>query len=418
MIQLQYRVLLTLLTVYHNVVMFACHDGIPYTVKRKLTRIFKIDGIPAVKTSIKDNLNHWVSGSEINIGVTGNSGVGKSSFINAIRDLTPEDEGAAKVGVVETTTEIKAYHHPVNNNIILWDLPGVGTPTFPRYRYFSKIDEEQFDYFIIISSERFTENDLWLAEEFNERDKAFYFVRSKVGQDIENDKRSHPKSHNKESILTDIRNNCNQNLKYVNARNQRVYLIDNYDTEKYDFKLLSLKLMEDASELKRKALDRALIHFSNTLITDKKADLHGRIRAIALASGLAGAMPIPGLDVAVDLAALLNEAVHYRKEFGLDDDSLRYYANRNSLSKDRFTREVGLKSSLIEYTTSGLLTYFAKIGLTQAASYTTSNIMKYLLPIFGNIASGITSYTATTICLNNLLDMMAEDARKINDYKL
>ncbi|XP_053374129.1 interferon-inducible GTPase 5-like [Mercenaria mercenaria] len=366
-LQLLYRVLLTLLTVYHNV---------------------------------------------------GNSGVGKSSFINAIRGLSPEDEGAAKVGVVETTTEIKAYRHPVNNKITLWDLPGVGTPTFPRYRYLSKIDEENFDYFIFIFSERFTENDLWLAKQFNNKDKAFYFVRSKVGQDIENDKRSHPKSHNTESVLAVIRNNCNQNLKYVNVRNQRVYLIDNYDIEKYDFKLLSLKLMEDASELKRKSLERALINFSNKLIINKKTDLHGRIGAIALASGLAGAMPLPGLDVAVDLFALLEEALYYRKEFGLDDDSLSHYAYLNGISKDRFTREVGLKSSLIEYTASGLLTYFAKIGLTQAASYKTSNIMKYVLPIFGNIASGITSYTATTICLNNLLDMMAEDARKINVYEL
>jgi predicted GTPase len=52
------------------------------------------------------------------------SGVGKSTFINCLRGLEAEDEGAAKVGVVETTNEPTPYEHPDFSNLKIWDLPG------------------------------------------------------------------------------------------------------------------------------------------------------------------------------------------------------------------------------------------------------------------------------------------------------
>lgn len=411
------RVLIT------NFVIFGIHiNGVlsvylPNDVRWTLQRRFSNGGITAVKRSIIENFERW-SESDINVAVTGNSGVGKSSFINSIRGLAPDDMGAAQVGVVETTTQISSYVHPADRRMILWDLPGVGTPTFPRHTYLDKISADRYDYFVIISSERFTENDLWLAENFKKMGKSFYFVRSKVCQGIENDKRSHPKRHNRETVLAAIRRNVEQNLDSSFGRHKRVYLIDNYDTSHYDFSILSERLKADATQLKKESLKQTLINYSRKLIRDKENELKDRISAIAIASGLAGAMPVPGLDVAVDMFALLEEAMHYRKEYGIDDDALRQCSFAYGMSKDMFTRYVGLKSNLIEYTISGLFTYFAKIGLTQAASYATSNIMKYVFPIFGNIASGITSYTFTTACLNNLLEMMTDDALKINHYDL
>ncbi len=40
--------------------------------------------------------------------------------------LKNDDEGAAKAGVVETTTEAAVYPHPNNEKIKFWDLPGTG----------------------------------------------------------------------------------------------------------------------------------------------------------------------------------------------------------------------------------------------------------------------------------------------------
>jgi predicted GTPase len=60
----------------------------------------------------------------LDIAVVGSSGVGKSTFINCFRGLEAEDEGAARVGVVETTSEPTPYEHPDFSNLKIWDLPG------------------------------------------------------------------------------------------------------------------------------------------------------------------------------------------------------------------------------------------------------------------------------------------------------
>ena len=46
--------------------------------------------------------------------------------------LDDDDQGAAEVGVTETTREPKAYGHPTNPKIKFWDLPGIGTPNYPH----------------------------------------------------------------------------------------------------------------------------------------------------------------------------------------------------------------------------------------------------------------------------------------------
>ncbi len=48
----------------------------------------------------------------VTIGITGESGCGKSTFINTMRGLDAEDPNAAEVGVTECTTEPTPYVHP------------------------------------------------------------------------------------------------------------------------------------------------------------------------------------------------------------------------------------------------------------------------------------------------------------------
>ena len=57
----------------------------------------------------------------------------------ASRRLTADDDGAAGVGVTETTTDLRDYRHPNNAMLKFWDLPGVGTPRFPKHDYLEAI---------------------------------------------------------------------------------------------------------------------------------------------------------------------------------------------------------------------------------------------------------------------------------------
>ena len=90
------------------------------------------------KEQLQEKLNNWKE-QKINIGFIGESGCGKSTLINAIRGLYPNDKDAAKTDVKECTKYPTPYPFSNNQNIILWDLPGVNTPSFPLKTYLEKI---------------------------------------------------------------------------------------------------------------------------------------------------------------------------------------------------------------------------------------------------------------------------------------
>ena len=105
----------------------------------EIKKSFDKNGIPGMKDYYQRKNEEWKNVT-INIGVIGQSGVGKSSFINAIRGLKSKDPGGAPVGVNQTTTVARAYPHPNNEKLLLLDLPGVETPEFPRETYLNAIE--------------------------------------------------------------------------------------------------------------------------------------------------------------------------------------------------------------------------------------------------------------------------------------
>lgn len=68
--------------------------------------------------------------SRKNYGVLGASGTGKSSLINAILGKRPSDPGAARVNAVAQET-LKPQSFQLSEQVLVWDMPGVGTPEFP-----------------------------------------------------------------------------------------------------------------------------------------------------------------------------------------------------------------------------------------------------------------------------------------------
>uniref|UniRef100_A0A672SUT2 IRG-type G domain-containing protein n=1 Tax=Sinocyclocheilus grahami TaxID=75366 RepID=A0A672SUT2_SINGR len=119
----------------------------------------------------------------LNIAVTGKTGAGKSSFIN----------------------------HPGMPNVKIWDLPGIGSPTFKANKFLKDVNFKIYDFFIILNSERFMENDVMLAKEIRKQKKNFYFVRSKIDNDIYAEQRN--KGFDELKLLAEIREDCQKNLK-------------------------------------------------------------------------------------------------------------------------------------------------------------------------------------------------------------
>ncbi|KAL8219514.1 UNVERIFIED_CONTAM: hypothetical protein K2H54_026103 [Gekko kuhli] len=74
----------------------------------------------------------------LDIAFTGVSGAGKSSLVNAFRNVSDYEEGAAKIGVTQTTMDPERYPHPKFPELTLWDLPGIGTRAFKPREYLEK----------------------------------------------------------------------------------------------------------------------------------------------------------------------------------------------------------------------------------------------------------------------------------------
>ena len=153
--------------------------------ERAIQNEFEKGGIEAAVKKAKALLD-WRD-TNLNVAITGISGAGKSSFVNAVRGLKANDSGAAAVGIKKTTIKSIPYSHPKNEKLRILDIPGVGTLEFTRENYLQKVEFNKYDFYIILSADRFTEDDLWLGKQIKEAGKDFFFVRTKVDVSIDNE---------------------------------------------------------------------------------------------------------------------------------------------------------------------------------------------------------------------------------------
>ncbi|CAF1407399.1 unnamed protein product [Adineta ricciae] len=175
------------------------------------------------------------------IAILGRSGVGKSSLCNSILGLSPEQTESAPVGVIETTLLPTSYK--LSENVFLWDVPGVSTPTISKSDYCTLIDINRYDMFLILSRGRFTEIDLWLSDIVRDRfNKTLFFIRTGIDEELRNHRRDYPTNFNIIDVLNLIRDNCLRNLQTnLSVVDLSLYLINTKDTTKYDFP----KLIDD-----------------------------------------------------------------------------------------------------------------------------------------------------------------------------
>lgn len=119
-----------------------------------------------------------------NFAIAGASGTGKSTFINLLRGLRPEDPGWAEVGERECTSEIKAYPVPGYEHVVLWDIPGGDTDTRPAPTYFRDHSLYAFDAILVFYHNRVYASCTNIAQGCQDWRTQMAFVRNKADADI------------------------------------------------------------------------------------------------------------------------------------------------------------------------------------------------------------------------------------------
>lgn len=128
----------------------------------------------------------------------------------------------------------------------------------------------QFDYFdfvLIVASNRFTENDQWLALELNNLGRKFYFVRTKLDETLDNDKDNYPTQFTVEGTIEKCRKNCVENL---SIESKGIYIISGILGYPYgEFGRLMEDLVGQFEGLKRDALIFSLTSNCKEIVTMK-----------------------------------------------------------------------------------------------------------------------------------------------------
>ncbi|XP_015271208.1 PREDICTED: interferon-inducible GTPase 5-like [Gekko japonicus] len=367
----------------------------------------KQGNLPDLASQIHQELD-LLEGTTVDVAVTGVSGAGKSSFVNAVRGMADSEEGAAATGVKQTTMEPKAYQHPTFPNVTVWDLPGIGTHEFKANEYLKKINFGRYDFFIIVAAERFFENDEMLAREIQRLKKHFYFVRTKVDSSLEAERRK--PDFSEEKTLQEIREYCCENLTKAGESAPRIFLISSWHLDKYDFPVLQVTLLNDLNEMKRHALILALPSFSKEILQKKKAAMEDIIWRQAIVSACVEAFPVPHTPLLCNFLIVIKTLRHFYKVFGLDDDSLHRLAKwvgkpvevlRSAIQKSP------VPSEITEEFTISLLCEFLALHMTVDA------VISYLEPSMVDLPDGGQCFKTLFFLLKFFLNDIVEDAGNV-----
>ncbi|XP_059006962.1 interferon-inducible GTPase 5-like [Mustela lutreola] len=372
-----------------------------------LKGVFEAGDMSSVATKLQATL-YSLENARLDVGITGDMGSGKSTFVNAIRGLGDEDPKSAYTGVVEMTVGPTPYAHPKYPNVVIWDLPGIGAPTFQAEKYLQRVLPARYDFFIIISSESFAAHHAQLARELRQCGKRFYLIRSKVDVDIAASRSRRPSTFSEERVLSQIRDDCCRRLEVGGLQDPKVFLLSMFELGKYDFHLLEEMMVKELESHKQHAFLQALPNVSKPILEKKAASLRQHIWLVAAVASGINPSPVPGVrDVACDLHMLINSLQGYRCSFGLDKDSLVTLAGQTGQALHKILEAARGPETQV---TEALVV--ERLGqASRDASAFTQELLN--VPILGTLANCGISFATIYQMLRTSLDEAVKDAQRL-----
>jgi small GTP-binding protein len=251
----------------------------------------------------------------IRLGLIGESGSGKSSLINAMVGQDIVSVGA----LIETTRQAQEVHV---DGLTLVDLPGCGTPNWPRETYIDRLKLlVAYDGFILVTANRLKECDAMLfAKLSKEAKKPFFVVRSHFDLAVA----SKGEREARNVIAPHIRQQLGADASFP------IYMVASPQPERYDLEQLILDIRRSLPEWKQVRFMMAAHAYGEETLRQKRKAAE---KIVGIHAGLAAANslnPLPGLDVGVDLGLLTTMSRYVISTYGFSPaqvEALKTQAN-------------------------------------------------------------------------------------------
>jgi len=357
----------------------------------------KESSIEDVLNNIKAQVDLWEN-TEVKIAVTGQSGSGKSSLINAIAGSK-----IAPVGFVETTMEPKEYK--TENGIILVDLPGCGTANFPFESYVDDMKLSEFDAIVLVTANRFYEADIKLFNYVtNELKKPIFLVRTKMDDAVRDGAEDNDLSRDEviEMVLNDMIHNTNvSDISKIYLVSSKPKQITHFDTAR-----LIKDISENLPNIKKGKFISESAAYSEEAIKAKRETITEVAKRYAYLSAANGLNPVPGVNVAFDVGLLVKLTQTVLKSYGLVDSSIADYIRKSEENGKLHGTIQGISKWLAQYATeAGIKQILPKLAIAQASKSFSSWV-----PLVGQaIAAGI-GYKMTSYYAEKLINESEEKA--------
>ena len=363
------------------------------------------EGPIAVFAYIENNLNRWTR-EQVKFAITGRSGTGKSTFINTIRNVKPEDDGFAMTGSGDTTTQPTLYMHPTNDQITFCDLPGYASANFKKVDYISEMKIADYDFVLIFFINVLSEDEIWLSLELEKLGKHFALVRTMIDVDINNAKNN---GKDKKMIIPEIKERIETTLnKFPELmKTKGIFLISSTHPNLGEWSDLMAYVEENIDGIKAQALLSSLACITKNMVERKYKMLKKRLVRVTAAAGVIAAIPVPFIDAGINIIVLANEVRHYMSVFGINRENV-YSLENFDHSLLRCTTLLRPNLNMIVFVSSKLATYS---GLLLATS-----VFDLIVPLIGSVISSATTAAMTYNFLDNMLQNMKHDAVLIYEH--
>ncbi|XP_019636977.1 PREDICTED: T-cell-specific guanine nucleotide triphosphate-binding protein 1-like [Branchiostoma belcheri] len=311
------------------------------------------------------NVEAWKK-QKVNVGIVGDPGAGKSTFINSIRELKPNEKGAAKVGLCHTTSEVTEYPDPNRpNSLCFVDFPGVllkkGTSDKHAFNIKQYLDKhgkkmQQCHVFLVFSSGRIQHNAVQIGMKARDMGKKVLFVRSQFDKDLQDKENDDPdyfegktKDQAVANLVEELREDYISVLKQVGwegeVRATDVFIISGrYDSVlkgEWDIPSFRKAMFGGLSAFQKMAVITTCRDFSKGTIKERGDILRRQMANVAWAATKGSFVPFVGIISVPD--ALHSAYRSYKEAFNLTEHTVEQLAKMTKKNPQDLKRFVSAR---------------------------------------------------------------------------